>query len=344
MISNPDRHEQACCRRRRLVQQLAVVFLLSSSLVSLASAAPYFEGKTIRIINATAPGGMYDTYSRVFARYVRKYLPGNPRLIVENMPGAAGIIATSYLAKRASRDGLTVGAMYNSVAMNQRIGLTGVHYDARKFIPLGSVESLSQVILLRPDLPVSFADLRKKQGKRLPMGTPGPGVLAYAYLKALEIEGWRIRVVPGYIGQSDTVMAMQGKEIDGTSRSLTAARSLVKAGIVKILARYGAEPVDLPRVQDFVPKETAEVLDYFAKVQYGGRPYVLPPGVSSDIIQMWRKAFDEVMKDPAFLAEVEKVGGEPHLVTGEELKELWKQQLAAPDSLVKKIKQSMGIE
>ena len=166
MVSDSDRHVKACCRRGRLIRQLAVVFLLSSSLVSLASAAPYFEGKTIRILNATAPGGMYDTYSRIFARYVRKYLPGNPRLIVQNMPGAGGIIATSYLAKRASHDGFTIGATYNSVAMNQRIGLTGVHYDARKFIPVGSVESLSQVILVRRDLPITFDNLREKDGKR----------------------------------------------------------------------------------------------------------------------------------------------------------------------------------
>lgn len=323
---------------------VSTVFVLSCALASLATAAPYFKGKTIRILNATAPGGMYDTYSRLFARYARKHLPGNPRLIVQNMPGAGGTIATSYLAERARRDGFTIGATYNSVAMNQRLGLSGVHYNARELIPVGSVESLSQVILARKDLPISFDDLRKKEGARLPFGTPGPGVLAYAYLKALELEGWRIRVVPGYIGTSDTVMAIQGREIDGTSRSLTASVSLVKAGDVKIIAAYGADPRDTPRVQDFVPEETAEVLNYFAEVQYGGRPYVLPPQVPADVVQLWRNAFNELMKDATFIAEVKKVGGDPKLVTGEELERLWKEQLAAPDTLVAKIKQSMGLK
>ncbi len=294
------------------------------------AAGPFYEGKTIRIIVGYPTGGGYDTYSRVIARHMSKHIPGNPTIIVVNMPGAGSLIAANHLYKVARPDGLTIGFFNGSLFFNQVMEQPGVEFDARKFEYISAVFKESFACIFGKVSGVTSLD--KWMASKTPVrfcGT-GPGSTSLIVPKVLEAAlGLPIRIVSGYKGGPDTFLAVESGEADALligwdSARVTWRKALEKGDVVVVLLAAPKPLPDLPNVPlaiDIAKSEEARQL-IEAGIHIPGlltRPLVLPPGTPKDRVQILRTAFHQTLKDRELLAEAEKgkLGFDP--VTGEEL-------------------------
>jgi len=293
---------------------ISFLSLLITALVMLhplmASAASYYEGQTITIVVGYKPGGGYDQYARLLAKHLPKYIPGNPTIIVQNMPGGGSVIAANYVYATAKPDGLTIGTFNNSLVFNQLTKSRGVRFDLTKFAWIGSVASDVAVVAIRSDLPYkTAADLRK--AKEIVVGATGTGDTSYVvpiFLK--EYAAIPFKIIVGYSSSSDVMLAIERKEVDGRAGSYVSILPFIERGLVRPLIRSN---VDIAAVRNL---PTDESLAVSAKgkavmaVRSGPeqmyRPYVAPPGTPDATIKILRDAFAKVTLDKALLADAKK--------------------------------------
>jgi tripartite-type tricarboxylate transporter receptor subunit TctC len=271
--------------RLKLWIALLMVLLLNAP---WAGAAPYYQGKTITIVVGYKPGGGYDRYARLLSRHLPKYIPGNPTVIVENMPGASSVIAANHLYSIAKPDGLTFGTFNNATVIAQLIKVEGVKFDLSKFSWLGSAASDAVILTVRSDLPYkSASDLRK--AKEFVIGTTGPGSSTHDFPTLLrEFAGFDFKLVPGYSSSSDVMLAVERKEVDGRAGSYDSIKPFIDRGLVRpvLRNRTSAPGIEIP-TQIY-------------------RPFVAPPGTPKDVMKILREAFANVLKDKELLAEAKK--------------------------------------
>ena len=301
------------------LQFLLFVFFLSLSFAAAPVAAQqsFFQGKTIRLIVGTDPGGGFDTYSRTIARHLGKHIPGNPPIVVENMPGAAHLISANHIYKIAKADGLTIGNFTGALLLGQILGRPGIEFDARRFEYIGA-----------PSRDISICALSKRSGinnlqqwigskNAIKMGSIGPGDFTYEIPKILEFAlGLPSQVVAGYKGTAPIRLAVEGGEVDGVCmdwNSIKATwRKALEAGDVKVVVqvtpRRHAEMADVPLASEFAKTAEGRKLIQVGIYDRGAifRPYVLPPGVLRERLELLRLAFGETLKDPEFLADAKK--------------------------------------
>src|SRR2546426_3240779 len=186
---------------------------------------PLFAGKTVTIIVGYNPGGGYDLVARLIARYLPKYLPGNPAVVVQNMPGANSIIAANHVYTVAKPDGLTIGAFNRNLILGQLVKAPGIRFDMTKFAWVGSPASETTVLTIRNDLPYRAATDLLKADPAVIVGATGPGASTYDFpllLKALA--KFNLRIISGYPSSADIMLAVERKEVDGRAGS-TSLRS-----------------------------------------------------------------------------------------------------------------------
>ena len=264
--------------------------------------APFYEGKTIRIVVGTASGGTIEA-ARIIAHHLGKYIAGNPTVIVQSMPGGAHIVATNYVFNVARPDGLTLLAANPNVAIAQLIKVDGVRFDVRNFEWLGSSGSDGVVMTIRADLPYNTFEEMRKAGQEQRVGSTGPGSNAHDFpLLLKEFAGANFRFVSGYPASTDILLALERKEVDIWTAFAAAVRPVVQRGTVRPLVRarvsspgFDHLPIDENLTADPVGKTLMSIKTAPLAV---GRALATTPGIPADRAAILREAVAKVLGDP----------------------------------------------
>ncbi|HXG51755.1 MAG TPA: tripartite tricarboxylate transporter substrate-binding protein [candidate division Zixibacteria bacterium] len=299
-----------------------------------ASGQDFYRGKTIRLVVATTPGGGFDAYSRAIARHMGRHIPGNPALVVENMPGAAFLIGTNYLYNQARPDGLTVGNWIGTLVLHQVIGRKGIEFDARRFEYVGAPVRNHDLCLMSKASGIGSVEQWAASPSPVKMGATPPGSTPYDNLAVLkEALGLPTQIVSGYKGTAEIRLALDAGEVSGLCGLSWAStkvtwRKQLESGEVKVVLQNAPAPhPDLPEVPlairlaktDLGRRLIQLVMHDVSAITY---LYSLPPGTPKDRVQLLRRAFRQTMADPAFLAEAKKANLEVDPVAGEDVEKI----------------------
>jgi tripartite-type tricarboxylate transporter receptor subunit TctC len=296
-------------------------FLIGCILPCFASAPlfgqEFYKGKTLTFVVGTAPGGGFDTYTRIMARHIGKHIPGNPGTLVQNMPGAGNLIAANYIYNKAEPDGLTIGHFSGSMIFKHVLGDQGVMFDGRNFAWLGTPAPERHTCVLTEKSGVKTLDEWAAAKRPMKIGSLGPGNATSALPQLLRaILGLPASIVEGFKGTSDIRLAAESGEIDGAcwgwdSIKVTWAKAL-ESNFVRPIIQTTLEPhPDLPNIPvaiDRAKTKEGQDLFRFAYQAYGPSAiaYSLPPKVPKDRLLTLQRAFVATMKDPEYLAETKK--------------------------------------
>ena len=324
-----------------------------SAFMSLLLAAPAcaqpavsFAGKKISVAIGFSPTGVgYDTYGRLLARYMPKYLPGNPNMVAENKPGAGSMTLANQIYNAAARDGTEIALIGRGVPMDPLLvgPSSPARFDATKFGWIGSMNNEVAGFFIRSGSPAQSAnDLLA--GKGIQVGSAGAGSDMQVFAEALNaVLHTKLNIIAGYPGMNEIILAMQRSEVDGAvgyswSTARVGSGPQLKSGEFKIIMQLALEKhrdlPDVPLVLDLVKTEEDRALFnlIFAR-QAMGRPVVAPPGLDPRVLAALRKGFDETLKDKDFLAEADRIGLEINHVGGEEVEGLVRKLYAMPPSI-----------
>lgn len=298
-----------------------------------------FSGKTVTIVVGYKTGGGYDRTARLLARYLPKYLPGKPNVVVQNMPGANSLIAADYVYNAAKPDGLTIGTFNRNMPIAQLTHVQGVKYDMTKFAWIGSAASESTILVIRTDLPYKTPQDLKNAPKPVIIGATGPGANTYDFpLLLKDLLGWNLKIVSGYSSSADIMLAVERKEADGRAGSLSSIQQFIDRGLVRPIVRARAvEPgiEKLPVDEDFAPTPRARaIMALRSAPEVIGRPYVLPPKTPEAIVSAMRTAFAKAIDDPQLKAEAAKAKMAMNYVSGDEALKVMRQVLNQPKDIV----------
>jgi tripartite-type tricarboxylate transporter receptor subunit TctC len=304
--------------------------------------ADFYRGKTITITVGYSAGGGYDIYARALGRHMGRHLPGNPNFIIQNITGAGSVNAANHLYNVAAKDGTVFGTFGRGLPMEPLIGTARVQYDATKFTWIGSGANEVSVCSTWHTSPVkTWADALKTEFTAAGEGLGSDPDSFSAMIKNLF--GIKIRLVTGYQGTSDTILAMERGEVDGRcGSSWSSLKSIRPQWIEKKMLNHIAymseiktpELPDVPLVSDFANPRQKQIVRLVLSRQTLGRPFAAPPGVPADRREALRRAFDATLKDPTFLAEAEKLKLEVSPVTGEAVDRLMAELYATPRDIV----------
>lgn len=309
------------------------------------SPAEFYRGKQITIFVAFTTGGGYDAYARFLARHINRHIPGEPKAIVQNMPGAGGLTLTNYLYAVAAKDGTVIGTIEPGSAFEPLWRNPGAKFDATKFVWLGGMNSEVSTCQAWHTSPVKSLDEARK--KVMVVGGTGSSDGNYIYPKVLnEFVGTKFKLVSGYPGTTEIHLAMERGEVDGICgwfwSSILSRRAdwLTEKKIIPLvqlaLEKHPDFP-DVPLALDMAKTEDdRKALELILAPTKMGRPYIAPPGIPADRITALRDAFSATMKDPAFLADAKKLDIEINPTTGEELTAIVQRIYATPAAVVQR--------
>ena len=310
----------------------------------------FYKGKTIRLIVGLAPGGGFDTYSRVIARHMGKYIPGNPTTVVENMPGAASLLAANYVYKVAKPDGLTIGNFIGGLSFQQLLGLPGVEFDAPKFEFLGVPAQDNFMIGVAKSTGITSVEQWRASGTVIKIGGVAPGGGTDDIPKVLKATlGLPLQLVSGYKGTGPVRLAFNAGEVQGACNSWESFKSTWRAemdrGDVVLLIQANLKPhpevPNVPWAVELAKSDDAKKM-LLTSARVNGvlnRFYALPPGTPKDRVGILRKAFMETMKDPEFLADTQKAKLDLDPIDGAEIEKQVRELFKLEPALVSKMKE-----
>lgn len=333
--------------------KLFTALALAACSSAAAFGQDFYKDKTIRFIVGFSAGGGFDTYTRVIGHHIGKHIPGNPTIIVENMPGAGSMIAANRVFKAAKPDGLTGGHFIGSLFMAQLLGRAGIEFDARKFEYIGAPVKDNPVCTLTKASGITSVE--KWMASKIPvkLGGLAPGNTADDHPNILKATlGLPIQIVSGYKGANDIRLAAETGEVAGLCVSWegtkTASSKALESGDVVVVLQMLPQPhPDLPLVPlaiNFAKTEEARQLIQLGIHNINAiiRPYVLPPRTPKDRVQVLRKAFMDTMMDPEFLADAKKSRMDLDPLSGEELERTVAGLFKLSPSVVAKLKEILG--
>jgi tripartite-type tricarboxylate transporter receptor subunit TctC len=315
---------------KRLIA-VSVVLGLLALVVPAETQESFYKGKTVRIIVGFTAGGGFDTYSRTIARHMSRHIPGSPTIIVENMPGAGSLISANYLYKIAKPDGLSIGHFIGGLFLGQVLGQKGIEFDARKFEYIGAPVYEHPVCALTKASGITSLDKWMAAPTPVKMGGVAPGAsnpdnITRAIKTAL---GLPIQLVTGYKGTAEIRLAAEGGELAGSCWGWGSVRATwrkgLEAGEVQIVLQItpkshpdlAAVPLAINVAKTDEARRILEVAVHNDSTLV--RAYTLPPGTPKDRVQILRAAFQETLRDPAFLTEAERTKIEIAPIAGEDI-------------------------
>lgn len=301
----------------------------------------FYEGKTITVVIG-ASGGSLEIASRLVARHLGKHLPGNPNVVVQNMTGAAHLVATNHVYNVAKPDGLTLLAANPNVGIAQLSKVEAARFDVRRFHWLGSSGADGVALSVRADLPYKSWDELMKADRELVVGTTGPGSNAHDFpLLLKEFAGAKFKLVSGYPANADVLLALERKEVDvwaafATTIKLAADRGAVRPLVRSKVALPGWEhlPVDEDLAKSAIGKA---IMGIRGAPQAIGRAFAAPPATPAERVQMLRAAFEKAVKDPEFIAESKKAKIEVGYIAPETVLKLFNGMLDQPPEVQKEM-------
>jgi tripartite-type tricarboxylate transporter receptor subunit TctC len=286
------------------------------------------KGKPVTLYVAGPAGSGYDAYARLFSRYAGRHLPGNPDIIVSNMPGASGVICANFIYRLAPKDGTAIGLLLQWLAEEQVVGTSGAQFDAAQFGWIGRLSPNVEISYTWHTVPVhTIADLMNRETVFAATG----GSSAFYPELLNKMIGARFKVVTGYLGTPTANLAMERGEVEGATSSLNTIKLAEPDWLpdkkINVLVQYSLRrDRDLPDVPAVVelartPADKT-ILSFFSSGGAIGRSIVAPPGLSQESLTIWRTAFTRTMHDPAFIAEAERVKLDLDPLPGGELQAL----------------------
>ena len=333
-------------------------FLLISPAEVRAQAEPYYKGKTIRIVVGSTAGGFYDRWARLFARYMGKYIPGQPEIIVQIMAGAGSVIATNHVYKVAKPDGLSLVMPLNGIYVDQLVGRSEAQFDLRKFHFIGSPAVESIIFYMRADAPYkSIADVIK--AKEPPKcGSSGTASSDYILSKILEeTVGAKFNSVLGYAGGTEIDIAVEKGEVVCRAHSASAHfgrepfdtwhKKNFDRHIIQTARKRDSNAPDTPTLHELfeqykVPANSRRVAQILLAAGDLGRPVMVTPGTPMERVRILRDAFVKTLSDPEALAEAKKGRMDIDPTSGEELEALIKEIFDSPSEVIERAKKILG--
>jgi len=315
-----------------------------------AAQTDFYKGKTIELIISTGAGGGLDTNGRIVARHLGNHIPGNPTIVAKNMPGAGHIRAASYVFKQAPKDGTTIASFIPIFVMAQLLERSKVQFNPAHFNWLASTSSSNSTIYVWHATGVTT--LQDAMKKEVLMGGTGVGSYTVIYPTVTNnVLGTKFKIVMGYQSTSEIAIAMERGEVQGRAgnnfNSLIAENAeWLKSGKINLLAQVGLvrEP-DFPKVPlltEFAKSdEDRQILQFFSTDIVIGRPFVTSPGVPAERVALLRRAFDSMLKDPAFLDDARKVNIDISPVDGARIQKIVTDFMNTPAAIIAKAKAAM---
>src|SRR5215210_4540934 len=308
---------------------LAVALIvIAGGAVAAEDVAAFYKGKTVRIVVGVGVGSGYDINARLIARHMAAHIPGHPTVIVQNQPGAGSLTMTNQLYAAGPFDGTVIGAPFNGLPTTPLLQPGGARFDATKLNWLGSSNRETQVTYVWHTAPVQ--NIAEPAEKELVVGAQAPGSTQYDFpVLANRMFGFKFKVITGYESTPKIHLAMERGEVHGNGATNWSTLKLLNSNWleekkVKPIAQWSLsrhpELADVPMVLNLAKTEAdrAALRLALARLEFG-RPFFLPPNVPPERVEALRRAFDATMRDPAFLAETEKLKIEVEPLTGEQV-------------------------
>jgi tripartite-type tricarboxylate transporter receptor subunit TctC len=323
---------------------LAALFaaILSWSATGTARAEDFYAGKTIKLYIGFGPGGGYDLYARVLARHLRRFIPGTPNVIPENMPGAGGLRVANYMANAAAKDGLSMAVFTEGGAIEQLLGNQAVRFDAAKFLWIGRMTSSTTLYFTWHTSPTkTFEDLRRR---KTTFGATGAGNTDFLPKAMNKLAGAQFEVISGYKGANDILLAVERGEVEAGSGHYTTLRTTRKewlsegkmVPVVLVSTKRYPELPHVPIMSELgLTPEDNQVLALFSEGQLG-RSFFTTPDVPRERVDILRKAFMAAMHDPEFLKEAAQQQLVIEVMSGQEIQQVVERVLATPKDLAQK--------
>jgi tripartite-type tricarboxylate transporter receptor subunit TctC len=327
---------------------VALTALVATTPAFAQSAADFYKGKTVYLYIGEAAGGDYDTWGRVVAQHIKDHLPGNPVIVPQNVEGAGGMTAINRIANVAPKDGTVFGDVNRGLPFEPLLGGTGAQFDPRKLNWIGSPELDVIVCTARKDAEVkTLEDLTTKE---LIVGATGTGADTLTYPQFLQgLLNLKFKIIKGFPGSGPIVLAVERGEVQGLCNSYVSVsrQAIFQEGKLNLLFQ-GSEKPD-PRLPN-VPTPFAlaktdadkQALRLFLARAAVGRPFVAPGGVPSARIAILRKAFDDTMKDPEFVADTKKAKLNVSPITGQQIADVINQVYTTPPEVVARTKELLN--
>jgi tripartite-type tricarboxylate transporter receptor subunit TctC len=341
-----------------LFRLLAAFALLGvPSALAQDSVAQFYKGRQITVLVGSSAGGGYDIYARLLARHMPKYIPGNPNMIVTNMPGAGSNAAVAHIYNVAPKDGTFIGAPQNSAIMDALFDATlgnarRLRHDATKLIHIGSATTDHYVCIARADAPIKT--FKQALTQEFLIGASQPGTSTRDYPAMLNnTTGAKIKQVSGYPGTREITLAIEKNEVHGLCgfswSSLQAQKpEWIKSGFIRVIVQEHDKgnpeinKMGVPLAVDFATSaENRKIMELIYSSETFGRPYLTAPDVPADRIAALRKAFMETMADKELLADAQRIGLSIDPISGEDLQKLATDIFATPVPFVEKTKDAM---
>jgi tripartite-type tricarboxylate transporter receptor subunit TctC len=339
---------------------LSVVELLSLLNLEAAFAqANFYQGKTIRIIVGNLPGDTHDIFARAYSRSMGKHIPGNPAILVQNMPGAGGMIAANHVYNVAKPDGLTLGSPSPALYYAQLVGSKEVKFDWAKFNFIGAPERNGHLLFMRADSPYKTLDDIRNAKEPPRCSATGVGTSGHDVPKLFEeMVGLKFHLITGYPGGAEMDLAIERGEAH--CRAITIAAFFArepfvtwyKNGFVRVLLQTSRQRnpriADVPTLFELMEQyktpevKRRQVLVYLGVGGFGAWPILATPGIPAERVRILREAFAQTMKDPDFLAEAKKSGWEIRPTSGEALQTLAKEVTDQPPEVVDWLKKLLN--
>jgi tripartite-type tricarboxylate transporter receptor subunit TctC len=321
--------------------------------------ADFYRNNQVSIIVGYGPGGGYDLYARLVARHLGKHIPGEPAMIVQNLPGAGSLRAANYIYTTASKDGTAIATFARNMSV---MGILGGHasvrFDPRKFTWLGSTSSYQNeayILWVRKDSPIkNLEDARRPGGPEIVIGGTADGSTDTDVAMLIkQTVGINLRVVRGYPGSAEINLAVQRGEVGGRFIGTSAVASTLPGwlrpdGPVRPLLQFARttrlpEFADVPTAREVARDERSRQLIELAEISYMlSRPFVAPPGVPAERAKALQRAFVEMAKDPDFLAEAEKLHADVSPVGATEAMQMIERLASAPADLKEAMRKLQG--
>lgn len=334
---------------------LAAIVALAAPQARADAVADFYKGKQITLIVSYGPGGGYDVYARTLARHMSKYIPGNPSIIIQNMPGAGSLRGANFIYNAAPKDGTAFGTFARNIPLIGLLQKTNqnVQFDPMKYTWIGSSASFADdayLLMVRKDAPVkSVEEARKPGGPPIVLGTTAEGASSDAIGVVLrEMLGFNIKQVPGYTDGAALNLAFERGEIEARNVGYSSIKPnkpdwVKPGGLGNILVVFGrstrhADFPNAPTARELAKNDKDRRLIEILEIPYQlSRPFAAPPGVPEDRAKALVKAFMETHKDPGYLEEAKKANFEVSPIDGAEVLRLIKLIADTPEEQLKSI-------
>jgi tripartite-type tricarboxylate transporter receptor subunit TctC len=324
-------------------------FVIVTGLIAGAAAQTpeeFFKGKNIDLMIGYPPGGSNDAYARLIARHLGKHMPGQPTVVPKNMPGAGSFLAVNTISNISPRDGTVLGIGAPTLTLDEKLGTQGVRYKTSELNWVGRVDSLINMVFTWKTSPVkTFAEAQTTQ---VTLAGTGAGSTVSIYPTVMNnVFGTKFKLIMGYKGSNEAMLAVERGETEGHSTSYTALKiahpDWLRDNSISILVQFGLkrhpEMPDVPTAVELARNdEERKVLSAITAASEIGTSFFTTPGVPAERLMALRRGFDAMSKDPEFLSEAERSKLSIDLITGEELQKLVAEVSNLPPDLVEKVR------